>query len=177
MSGRRISSARSIFSAAPAGIAACHAEPHLSPSATCLGPHMAATDPSVLATPAAGVPLTPGPAVDAWFSAALDIASTLDADEVESKLLHAATTLLSADGVSLWQMHGDSLICPVAVGEGAQQLVGRRAAGDDLAQALDGEQSLAVVSVPLTFGEVGALRVVRDSAAGGPYTGAERETL
>src|SRR5689334_2924197 len=138
---------------------------------------MAAIDPAVLATPAAGVPLTPGPAVDAWFTATLDLASTLDANEIEPKLLHAATTLLSADGASLWQMHGDSLICPVAVGDGAQQLVGRRAAADDLAQALDAEQSLAVVSVPLTFGEIGALRVARDSAAGGPYTGAERETL
>ena len=88
---------------------------------------MPAIDPAVLATPAAGVPLTPGLAVDAWFSAALDLASTLDANEVESKLLHTATTLLSADGVSLWQMHDDSLICPVAIGEGAQQLVGRRA--------------------------------------------------
>ena len=48
---------------------------------------MAAINPAVLATPAAGVPLTPGPAVDAWFSAALDLASTLDANEIEPKLL------------------------------------------------------------------------------------------
>ena len=138
---------------------------------------MAAIDPAVLATPAAGVPLTPGPAVDAWFSATLDLASTLDADEVEPKLLHAATTLLSADGASLWQMHDGSLICPVAVGDGAQRLVGQRAPGDDLTQPLDGEDSVAIVSVPLTFEAVGALRVTRDSAAGGPYTGAEHETL
>jgi len=134
-------------------------------------------DPGVLATPAAGVPLTPGPAIDAWFAATLDIASTLDANDVEAKLLNAATTLLSADGASLWQMHGGSLVCPIAVGEGAQRLVGRRAAGDELAQPLDGEESVAVVSAPLTFGDVGAVRVTRDAAAGGPYTGAERETL
>jgi len=138
---------------------------------------MAAIDPAVLATPAAGVPLAPGPAVDAWFSATLELASTLDANEVEPKLLHAATTLLSADGASLWQLHDGSLICPVAVGDGAQRLVGRRASGDDLTQPLDGEDSIAIVSVPLTFEAVGALRVTRDSAAGGPYTGAERETV
>jgi len=138
---------------------------------------MAAIDPAVLATPAAGVPLTPGPAVDAWFSATLDLASTLDANEIEPKLLRAATSLLSADGASLWQMHDGSLICPVAVGDGAQRLVGRRSSGDELAQPLDGEDSVAIVSVSLTFESVGALRVTRDSAAGGPYTGAERETL
>jgi len=46
-----------------------------------------------------------------------------------------------------------------------------------LTQPLDGEDSVASVSVPLTFEAVGALRVTRDSAAGGPYTVAERETL
>jgi len=46
-----------------------------------------------------------------------------------------------------------------------------------LAQLLDGEESIAIVSVPLTFASVGALRVTRDSAGGGPYTSAERETL
>ena len=138
---------------------------------------MAAIDPAVLATPAAGVPHTPGPAVDAWFSATLDLASTLDANEVEPKLLRAATSLLNADGASLWQMHDGSLICPIAVGDGAQRLLGRRSPGDELAHPLDGEDSVAIVSVSLTFEAVGALRVTRDSAAGGPYTVAERETL
>ena len=138
---------------------------------------MAAIDPAVLATPAAGVPHTPGPAVDAWFSATLDLASTLDANEVEPKLLRAATSLLNADGASLWQMHDGSLICPIAVGDGAQRLLGRRSPGDELAHPLDGEDSVAIVSVSLTFEAVGALRVTRDSAAGGPYTVAERENL
>ena len=138
---------------------------------------MAAIDPAVLATPAAGVPHTPGPAVDAWFSATLDLASTLDANEVEPKLLRAATSLLNADCASLWQMHDGSLICPIAVGDGAQRLLGRRSPGDELAHPLDGEDSVAIVSVSLTFEAVGALRVTRDSAAGGPYTVAERETL
>jgi RND family efflux transporter MFP subunit len=138
---------------------------------------MAAIDPAVLATPAAGVPHTPGPAVDAWFSATLDLASTLDANEVEPKLLRAATRLLNADCASLWQMHDGSLICPIAVGDGAQRLLGRRSPGDELAHPLDGEDSVAIVSVSLTFEAVGALRVTRDSAAGGPYTVAERETL
>jgi len=138
---------------------------------------MAATDPAVFATPAAGVPLTPGPVVDVWFAASLDLASTLDVTEIEPKLLRAASTLLSADGASLWQMHGGSLICPIAVGQGAQGLLGRRSGGDDLGMPLDGEESVAVASVQLTFGDVGVLRVARDSAAGGPYTVAERETL
>jgi RND family efflux transporter MFP subunit len=131
----------------------------------------------MLSTPAAGVPLTLGPAADALYSAALEIASTLDADELEPRLLRAAIGLLSADGASLWRVHDGSLICPVAVGEGAQRLVGRRASHDDVATLLEGEESLAVLSVPLAFGDVGALRVARDSAAGGPFAPAERETL
>src|SRR5689334_24119484 len=126
---------------------------------------MAAIDPAVLATPAAGVPLTPGPAVDAWFSAALDLSSTLDADEVESKLLHTATELLSADGASLWQLHDGSLICPIAIGQGAERLVGRRATQEELDALQEGEESVSVASVPLSFRDVGALRVTRDSTA------------
>jgi RND family efflux transporter MFP subunit len=136
-----------------------------------------AIDPAMLATPVTGVPLTPGPSADAWFAATLDIASTLDATEIEPKLLRAATDLLSADGASFWQMHQGSLICPVAIGEGAGRLVGRRAAGGEVATLLEGEEALAVLSVPLTFGDTGAIRVTRDSAAGGAYTPAEHATL
>ena len=42
---------------------------------------------------------------------------------------------------------------------------------------LDDERALAVVAVPLTLGAPGAIRVTRDSAAGGPFAAAERETL
>ena len=139
---------------------------------------MAAIDPTALVTPAAGVSLTPGPALDALFSALLDIASTLDADELEPRVLRAASNLLSADGVSMWQMHQGSLICPIAIGAAANRLVGRRAGPDDLASLLEGEESLAVLAAPLTFGETpGALRVVRDLAAGGPFSAPERDTL
>ena len=139
---------------------------------------MAAIDPTALATPAAGVSLTPGPALDALFAALLDIASTLDADEIEPKLLRAATDLLSADGASVWVMHEGSLICPVAIGAAASQLVGRRAEPDDVARLMDGEASLAVLSAPVTLGgRAGAVRIVRDLAAGGPFAPAERETL
>src|SRR6478672_9637954 len=139
---------------------------------------MAAIDPVMLATPAAGVPLSPGPAADAWFSATLDLASTLDADAVEPKLLHTATDLLSADNVSLWRLHDGSLICPIAIGDGAGQLVGRRADAEAIASRLEGEDALAVLAVPLAFGDqTGAVRATRDMAARGPYSAAERETL
>lgn len=138
---------------------------------------MAAIDPAMLATPAAGVPLTPGSAADALFAASIDLASTLDGDQVEPKLLRAASNLLGADGASLWVVHEGSPICPVAIGHGAERLVGRRAATDEIGTLLDGEQALAVLSVPLVFGDVGALRVARDSAAGGPFSVTERDTL
>jgi RND family efflux transporter MFP subunit len=139
---------------------------------------MAAIDPAALATPAAGVSLTPGPAVDALSDAMLDIASTIDANELEPTVLRAATRLLSADGASLWQMHDGSLICPIAIGPGANRLVGRRAAANDVADLVEGEESLAVLAAPLTFGETsGAIRVVRDLAAGGPFAPVERDAL
>jgi RND family efflux transporter MFP subunit len=139
---------------------------------------MAAIDPAALATPAAGVSLTPGPAFDALLDATLDIASTLDANDLEPVVLSAATNLLSADGASVWQLHGESLICPIAIGPGANRLVGRRASLDEVAAMVEGEESLAVLAAPLTFGETpAALRVVRDLAAGGPFSAVERETL
>jgi len=139
---------------------------------------MAAIDPAVLATPAAGVPLTPGPNADALFTAAVDLASTLDSDQLEPKLLRAATNLLGVDGASLWRAYEGTLICPIAIGHGADRLVGRRATPDEIASLLEGEQSLATLAVPLTLGaDVGALRVIRDSAAGGPFAPTERDTL
>jgi RND family efflux transporter MFP subunit len=138
---------------------------------------MAAIDPAMLETPAAGVPLTVGPAADALFATSLDLASTLDADEVEPKLLRAASNLLSAEGASVWRLHSGSLVCPIAIGHGASQLVGRRANPDEIALLFEGEEALSVLAVPLAFGDDGAIRVVRDSAAGGPFSATERTTL
>ena len=139
---------------------------------------MAAIDPAALATPASGVPLTPGPTADAWFAASLDILSALDADDVESRVLRAATDLLSSDGASVWRPYEGTLICPIAIGQGANRLLGQRADADVLAGLLVGEEALATLCVPLAFGEqLGALRVVRDSAAGGPFAPNERDTL
>jgi RND family efflux transporter MFP subunit len=139
---------------------------------------MAAIDPAMLATPATGVPLSSGPAADALFAASLDLASTLDANDVEPKLLRAASDLLGADGVSVWRLHEGSLICPIAMGHGAGQLVGHRANRDEIGTLFEVEEALAVLSVPVAFGDdAGAVRVVRDSAAGGPYTPGEHETL
>jgi DNA-binding protein YbaB len=139
---------------------------------------MAAIDPAMLVTPAAGVPLNPGPAADVVFAEALDLASTLDADEVEPKLLRVASKLVSADGASVWRVHGDSLVCPIAIGDGAETLVGRRAEGEEISTLLDGEEALTVLAVSLRFGDdPGALRVARHSAVGGPYSPSERETL
>ena len=139
---------------------------------------MAAIDPAALATPAAGVSLTPGPALDALVDALLDIASTLDANDLEPAVLRAATNLLSADGASVWQVHQGSLLCPIAIGAGASRLVGRRATAEEITVLVEGEESLAVLAVPLKLGDTaGALRVVRDLAAGGPFAPSERETL
>ena len=110
---------------------------------------MAAIDPAALATPAAGVSLTPGPAVDALVDAILDIAATLDANELEPAVLRAATNLLGADGASLWQVHGGSLICPIAIGPGASRLVGRRAGPEDIGALIEGVESLAVLAAPV----------------------------
>jgi RND family efflux transporter MFP subunit len=139
---------------------------------------MAAIDPAMLATPVTGVPLTPGPSADAWFAVTLDVASTLDADDLEPKVLRAATNLVAADGASIWRWHEGTLICPIAIGQGANQLVGRRASTDELAGLLDGEEALTALAVPVALGaDAGTLRVVRDSAAGGPFAASERDTL
>jgi RND family efflux transporter MFP subunit len=112
------------------------------------------------------------------FATSLDLASTLDADEVEPKLLRAASNLLCAEGASVWRLHSGSLVCPIAIGHGASQLVGRRANADEIALLFEGEEPLSGLAVPLAFGDDdGAIRVVRDSAAGSPFSATERTTL
>jgi len=140
---------------------------------------MAATDPALLATPAAGVPLTPTPGTDALFAAILELTSTLDPDEIEPKTLRSALALLAAEGASIWIPYEGTLACPVAVGQNAKQLGGSRAPSlDELSGPLEGEENVAVLAVPLPRGEDhGALRVTRDLAAGGPFSPGERDAL
>src|SRR5919112_6150197 len=98
---------------------------------------MAPTDPALMTTPAAGVSLTSGPALDAVFGAVLEIAGTIDADQIEPRALRSALALLSADGASIWQTHEGSLACPVAIGHHAGALLGRRAASAELGASFE----------------------------------------
>src|SRR4051794_23110953 len=100
---------------------------------------MTPTDPALMTTPATGVSLTSGPAFGPLFDAVLEVAGTLDPDQIEPKTLRAATALLSADGASIWVAQDSTLICPVAIGNGAEQLVGRRAPTEDLDSPFDDE--------------------------------------
>ena len=140
---------------------------------------MAPIDPALLATPATGVSLTPRPAFDALFGAVLEIAGTIDADQIDPRVLRAALALLSADGTSLWVAHDGSLACPMAIGHHANELLGRRASLADLGAPFDDEGSLVVVTAPFGNGpEIdGVIRVARDLAAGGPFAAAEAEAL
>ena len=140
---------------------------------------MSATDPSALVTPPTGVPLMQAVDSGTLFAAVLEIAGTVDRDEIEPAVLRAATTLLSADGASFWVVHAGTLACPIAIGHGASALLGRRAEEPDLRAALDIEQSVAVASATVDVGGqlAAVIRVARDSAAGGPFSSAEREML
>jgi Barrel-sandwich domain of CusB or HlyD membrane-fusion/GAF domain len=140
---------------------------------------MTTTDPALMTTPATGVSLTSGLAFGPLFDAVLEVAGTLDPDQIEPKTLRAATALLSADGASIWVAQDDTLICPVAIGNAAEQLVGRRAPAEDLESPFDGEGPVAALIATFRKGDQigGALRVARDSAAGGPFAPAEREAL
>src|SRR5688500_16548434 len=149
---------------------------------------MTSLDPALLATPPTGVPVTDesdntasSPGV---FAAVLDVAGTLDARDVETKVLRAATNLLSVDTASLWLLHGDGLVCPVAVGEHAAGLVGARLPATDLDASLPAEDGMAVITASLASagGATGALRVARPreptgDPARGELTPAEREVL
>ena len=140
---------------------------------------MTATDPAALVTPPTGVPMTPSVDSSALFAAVLDIAGTVDRDQIEPVVLRAATSLLAADGASFWVTHSGALACPVAIGHGASQLLGKRAEPAELAAALDTEESVVVASavVEVNGALAGVLRVARDLAAGGPFSSAERELL
>ena len=115
---------------------------------------MTATDPAALVTPPAGVPLTPSVDSNALFSAILDIAGTVDRDQIEPVVLRAATALLSADGASFWVVHGGALACPIAIGHGASQLLGKRSEAAELAGGLDTEESVAVATASVNVGGI-----------------------
>src|SRR5687768_2127562 len=144
---------------------------------------MTSLDPALLATPPTGVPVTgtsdAAPSSQAVFAAALELAGTLDARDVEAKVLRAATSLLSVDTASLWLPHGDGLACPVAVGEHASGLVGATLSPANLDTSLPVEDGLAVMTASLASagGAMGALRVARSQESGGAFTPGEHEVL
>ena len=140
-------------------------------------------DPALLATPPAGMPVTdpaegPSPA-HRRFATALELAGTLQSQDVESKALRAATDLLTVDTVSLWFPHGDGIVCPVAVGEHASALVGARVKVDGLDGVLAAEDGMAVMQASLASagGVAGSLRVGRAPTTGGQFTAVERGLL
>jgi RND family efflux transporter MFP subunit len=141
---------------------------------------MSRLDPALLATPA-DVPVVSSPEAGsgAVFASALELTATLDAGEVESKLLRAATSHLLVDNASLWFARGDGMVCPVAVGENAAALVGAQVAGTEVGGTLAAEESVAVMAAPLSApgGVPGWLRVVRGTETGGPFSQGEREIL
>jgi GAF domain-containing protein/biotin carboxyl carrier protein len=144
---------------------------------------MTTMDPALLATPPAGVPVTDpaeGPSsAQRLFETALELAATLQTQDVESKALRAATDLLTVDTVSLWFPHGDGIVCPVAVGEHASALVGARVKVDGLDGVLAVEDGMAVMQASLASagGVTGSLRVGRAPTTGGQFTAVERGLL
>jgi GAF domain-containing protein len=130
-------------------------------------------------TPPTGVPLAPAAESTALFSAVLDIAGTVDRDQIEPAVLRAATSLLAADGASFWVAHDGALACPIAIGHGASELLGKRTEQGELGAAFTTEQSVAVATstVEISGQLAGVIRVARDSAAGGPFSPGEREVL
>ncbi len=140
---------------------------------------MAPTDPATLSTPATGVSLTSGPSFDAVFGAVLEIAGTIDKDQIEPRALRSALALLSADGASIWLTHEGTLACPVAIGHHAGALLGRRATHAELGASFEDEGPTVALSATFGTGPTidGILRVTRDAAAGGPFTTAEADAL
>src|SRR5215218_5924737 len=113
---------------------------------------MAPTDPALMSTPATGVSLTSGPASDAIFGAVLEIAGTIEKDQIEPRALRSALALLSADGASIWLTHEGSLACPVAIGHHAGALLGRRAAHAELGASFEDEGPTVALSAPFGTG-------------------------
>jgi len=144
---------------------------------------MTRLDPAFLATPPSGVPLDPpldGSTTPAQvvFDAVLDVTATLDANEIEAKVLRAASNLLAVDTVSLWVSHNGALVCAVAVGGNAAALLGSQSTADEVCNPLAAEDRVAVVAAPLggASGAPGWLRIAR-GLADGDFSAGERQTL
>jgi GAF domain-containing protein len=140
---------------------------------------VALTNLSLPATPPEGVELHPGVS-DPVHGALLDLASTLDALELETKTLTFARAILRADRASAWVDRDGALTCWIAAGDGADKVTGATVSSDTLEETLDDEEGMSVAVAPLRSSEAGAsgaLRVARDLADRGPFTPAERIAL
>ena len=143
---------------------------------------MTSIDPALVATPPAGVPTGPSvvaTATHAVFDSALDLTATLEADEIDGKILRAVTRFIAADGASLWLAKDDGVACSAAVGGRAKTLVGSLTSPEELLGALPSEESMAVLTASLSTagGALGLLRLTRAEATGGAFSEVEREML
>lgn len=116
---------------------------------------------------------------DPVHAASLDLIATLDARDIETKILGFANAIFHADRVSLWAERDGSLICWVATGDGAEHVTGTTRSPDTIANPFDDESSMSVLGVPIELPAAGpgVLRLVRDTTAHGPFAPAERGAL
>jgi hypothetical protein len=130
------------------------------------------------ATPVDQAALSPD-AADPIHDALLELAATLDQQELENKLLTFTLAILHADRASAWIERDDVLTCWVASGDGAEAVIGASGPPEALELAFDDEEGFAVLAAPLRprAGASGALRVARDLAAHGAFTPRERAAL
>jgi multidrug resistance efflux pump/GAF domain-containing protein len=136
-----------------------------------------ATDLPLTATPVGQAALSD--VSDPLHSALVELASSLDAREIETNMLAFASRILRADRISAWIERDGSLTCWIANGEGAEQLTGATAPLEALEPTMEDEEGLAILVAPFRPSEsaAGALRIARDLTAHGAFTPAERVAL
>jgi len=141
-------------------------------------PPVTLTDLPLTATPTGQAALPDGS--DPLHGALVELASCLDAREVETKTLNFARTILRADRVSAWVERDEAFTCWVASGDAADRVTGASGPLDALNRPMEDEDGMAVIVAPLrptAAATSGALRVARDLAAHGAFTPGERVAL
>jgi len=136
------------------------------------------TDLPLTATPTGQTAFPDGS--DPLHGALVELASSLDAREIETKTLNFARAILRADRASAWVERDDAFTCWIASGDGAERVTGASGPLDALNRPMEDEDGMTVIVAPLrptAATTSGALRVARDLAAHGAFTPGERVAL
>jgi hypothetical protein len=119
------------------------------------------------------------PTGEALHRITLSLFEADDVSEIAGQVVTAVGRLFPVGTSSIWVPSADGFVCRGAVGEGADELKGRRASAESVGGPLEGEDGLSVLAAGIASNGnlMALLRVSRPLATEGRFTDAEHDLL